>query len=60
MGFLGAYRNPGGLTPMLAATLAAILTTSVTFVPCFLWILLGGPFIEKPRGNVALTGGCPR
>ncbi|RFB91556.1 chromate transporter [Rhizobium leguminosarum bv. trifolii] len=56
VGFMGAYRNPGSLDPMLAATLAAILTTWVTFVPCFLWIFLGAPFIEKLRGNVALAG----
>ncbi|ABC91487.1 chromate transporter protein [Rhizobium etli CFN 42] len=56
VGFMAAFRNPGSLDPMLAATLAAILTTWVTFVPCFLWIFLGAPFIEKLRGNVALAG----
>lgn len=56
VGFLGAYRDPGSLNPMTAATLAAILTTWVTFVPCFLWIFLGAPFIEKLRGNAALSG----
>jgi len=56
VGFMGAYRDPGSLDPLTAATLAAILTTWVTFVPCFLWIFLGAPFIEKLRGNVALTG----
>ncbi|WP_331374783.1 chromate efflux transporter [Sinorhizobium chiapasense] len=56
VGFMGAYRDPGSLNPMTAATLAAILTTWVTFVPCFLWIFLGAPFIERLRNNVALTG----
>ena len=56
VGFMGAYRDPGALSPMTAATLAALLTTWVTFVPCFLWIFLGAPFIEKLRGNIALTG----
>jgi chromate transporter len=56
VGFMGAYRDPGALNPMLAATLAAILTSWVTFVPCFLWIFLGAPFIEKLRGNIALAG----
>jgi chromate transporter len=56
VGFLGSYRDPGMLHPMLAATLGAVLTTWVTFVPCFLWIFLGAPFIEQLRGNVALTG----
>jgi chromate transporter len=56
VGFMGAYRDPGTLAPMTAATLGALLTTWVTFVPCFLWIFLGAPFIEKLRGNTALTG----
>jgi chromate transporter len=56
VGFMAAWRDPGGLDPLHAATLAAILTTWVTFVPCFLWIFLGAPFIEKLRGNAALTG----
>jgi chromate transporter len=47
VGFLGAYRDPGALHPMLAATLGAVLTSWVTFVPCFLWIFLGAPFIER-------------
>lgn len=56
VGFMAAYRNPGPLDPMLAATLAAVLTTWVTFIPSFLWIFLGAPFIERLRGDPALTG----
>jgi chromate transporter len=56
VGFLGAYREAGGLDPLLAATFGAVLTTWVTFVPCFLWIFLGAPFIERLRGNAALSG----
>jgi chromate transporter len=55
VGFMGAYRNPGMLDPMLAGVLGAALTTWVTFVPCFLWIFLGGPYIEALRGNRALS-----
>ena len=55
VGFMGAFRNPGLLDPMLAGTLGAVLTTWVTFVPCFLWILLGAPYIEALRGNRSLT-----
>jgi chromate transporter len=55
VGFMGAFRDPGALDPLLAATLAAVLTTWVTFVPCFLWIFLGAPFIETIRGNKALS-----
>jgi chromate transporter len=55
VGFMGAFRDPGGLPPMLAGTLAGLLATWVTFVPCFLWIFLGAPFVEALRGNRALT-----
>jgi chromate transporter len=56
VGFMGAFRDPGSLPPLLAGTLAGLLTTWVTFVPCFLWIFLGAPFIEALRGNKALGG----
>jgi chromate transporter len=36
--------------------LGGLLTTWVTFTPCFLWIFLGAPFIERLRGNRALSG----
>lgn len=55
VGFMGAYRAAGGLSPMLAGTLGGLLTTWVTFVPCFLWILLGAPFMETLRRNKALS-----
>ncbi|HVL58218.1 MAG TPA: chromate efflux transporter [Burkholderiaceae bacterium] len=56
VGFLAAHRDPGSLHPMVAGTLGGLLTTWVTFVPCFLWIFLGAPFVETLRGNKALTG----
>ncbi|MBY3143459.1 chromate efflux transporter [Rhizobium laguerreae] len=56
VGFLAGYRDPGSINPLIAATLAAILTTWVTFLPSFLWIFAGAPFIEKMRGNAALSG----
>src|SRR6266478_6067049 len=55
VGFMGAWQHPEGLPPLLAATLGALLTTWATFTPCFLWIFLGGPHIEKLRGNVKLA-----
>jgi chromate transporter len=58
--FLGAYRHAGGLDPWVAAVLASLLVTWVTFVPCFLFVLLGAPYMERLRGNrslsAALTG----
>ena len=55
VGFMGAYRDPGSLPPMMAGTLAGLLATWVTFTPCFLWIFLGAPFVETLRGNKALN-----
>jgi chromate transporter len=55
VGFIAAYRDPGGLSPMLAGTLGGLLATWVTFTPCFLWIFLGAPFVEKLRGNRSLS-----
>jgi len=52
--FVGAYRDPGTLNPWAAATTAALLTTWVTFVPCFLFIFLGAPYVERLRGNRTL------
>ncbi len=49
--FVGAYRDPGSLNPWLAAVLGALLTTWVTFVPCFVFIFLGAPYVERLRGN---------
>jgi len=57
VGFMGAYRDPGMLHPLLAATIGAIVTTWVTFVPCFLWIMAGAPYVEMLRGKPALAAG---
>jgi chromate transporter len=56
VGFLGAFRNPGELAPWLAGTLAAVLTTWVTYVPCFLWIFVGAPYVEQLRQSPLLRG----
>jgi chromate transporter len=56
VGFMGALRNPGPLEPVTAAVLGSALTVWVTFVPCFLWIFLGAPYVERLRGNVRLSG----
>jgi chromate transporter len=52
--FLGAFRHETGLSPMAAGIGGSVLVTWVTFAPCFLWIFLGGPYIEALRGNRAL------
>ena len=56
VGFMAAFRAPGTLPPLLAGTLGGLLTTWVTFAPCFLWIFVGAPYVERLRGNRALAG----
>jgi chromate transporter len=55
VGFVGAYQDPGGLSPVLAGVLGAAVVVWATFAPCFLWIFLGAPYIERIRGNVRLA-----
>jgi chromate transporter len=56
VGFLAAFRDPGAMHPLLAGTLGGLLTTWVTFTPCYLWIFVGAPFVEMLRANKALAG----
>jgi chromate transporter len=53
--FVGAYQDPGSLNPWVAAVLASLLTTWVTFVPCFVFVFAGAPYVERLRGNHALS-----
>jgi len=55
VGFMGGFRNPGALDPMVAGVLGSIVTTWATFAPCFLWIFTGAPWIESLRGRKALS-----
>jgi chromate transporter len=55
VGFMGGWTHPGSLSPVVAATLGALITTWVTFTPCFLWILVGAPHIEQLRGNKTIS-----
>jgi chromate transporter len=54
--FLGAYAAPGPFSPWVAGVIASLLVTWVTFVPSFLFIFLGAPYVERLRGNRALAG----
>lgn len=55
VGFMGAFRNSGALDPVTAGVLASFLVTWVTFIPCFLFIFLGAPYIEVLRNNKSLS-----
>lgn len=60
VGFLGAWHLPEGMTPLASGVWGALVTTYVTFLPCFFFIFAGAPYIEAMAGNqrihAALTG----
>jgi chromate transporter len=56
VGYLGARRHATDLSPELAGALGALVTLWATFAPCFLWIFLGAPYVERLRGNARLAG----
>ena len=60
VGFVGGWQHPGTMTPLAAATVGALVTTWATFLPCFLFVFLGAPHIERlhaqPRFGAALSG----
>jgi chromate transporter len=56
VGFLAAYQAPGMNAPLIAGIAAAGLTVWVTFVPCFVWIFMGAPYVESLRQHQALSG----
>ncbi|HVT43837.1 MAG TPA: chromate efflux transporter [Thermoanaerobaculia bacterium] len=51
VGFLGAWNHPQGLDPLTSAIVGALATSFVTFLPSFLFIFLGAPYVEILRGN---------
>jgi chromate transporter len=55
VGFMAAFRDPGTLDPILAGSLGGLLAKWATFVPSFLWIFMGAPYIEALRENKALS-----
>jgi chromate transporter len=55
VGFMAAFRQPGSLSPALAGTLGGLMAQWSTFVPSFLWIFMGAPYIESLRNNKVLS-----
>jgi chromate transporter len=55
VGFMAAFRDPGALSPALAGTIGGAVAMWATFVPSFLWIFLGAPYVEALRGDRALS-----
>jgi len=52
--FMAAFQHPEGMSPWTAGILGSLLSSWVTFVPCFIWIFMGGPYIEALRSNRVL------
>lgn len=55
VGYVGAWQHPGTLSPQLAATLGALVTTWVTFTPGIMLVLLGAPHVEMLRTRPLLA-----
>ncbi len=54
VGYVAAYTHAEGLSPAMAGAIGGLLTTWVTFTPCFMWIFAGAPYIERVRKNIKL------
>ena len=56
VGFLAGFRAPGPLTGVAGGIVSSVLTLWVTFAPCFAFVFLGAPLIERLQANTALSG----
>ena len=55
IGFMAGWNNPGSWSPVTAGLIGSLIATYFTFLPSFLFIMLGGPYLEKFRGNKKLS-----
>ena len=53
IGFFAGWGRPGDLSPLAAGTVGTLLTLYVTFLPCFLFIFAGAPYVEAIARNRA-------
>jgi chromate transporter len=56
VGFMAGWNHPEGLSATTSAVVGALVTTYTTFLPCFIFIFIGAPYVEVLRGNRTLTG----
>ncbi|MBB5638453.1 chromate transporter [Pedobacter cryoconitis] len=54
VGFMAGFNHFH--SSLLMGSIALVITTFYTFLPCFLFIFIGGPLIEKSHGNEAVGG----
>ncbi len=55
VGFMAGWNYAAGWSPILGGLMGSLVATYFTFLPCFLFIFLGGPYIEKFRDNPTLS-----
>lgn len=57
VGYVSAAQAGLDVDPVVAGLIGGTLTLWVTFMPCFVWIFLGAPFVERAREIDWLTNG---
>jgi chromate transporter len=55
VGFIGAFRNPGSLNPIIAGIAGSLITVWVTFAPSLMFIFVGAPWVERITSNRRLA-----
>jgi chromate transporter len=55
VGFLAGFRQSGALDPLVGGLLGGVIAAWATFIPSFIWIFAGAPYIERLRGNRLLS-----
>ena len=56
VGFLAGWNHPGSLSPFIGSVIGSLVATYFTFLPSFLFIFLGAPYIERLAGNSKMSG----
>lgn len=56
VGFMAGWNLHGSFSPLIGGIIGSLVASYFTFLPCFLLIFLGGPYIERFGGNKKLTG----
>jgi chromate transporter len=55
VGFIAGYQQPSPFSPLFGGLVGGLLATWMSFAPCFLWVLLGAPYVERARGVIRLN-----
>jgi chromate transporter len=56
VGFMAGWNAPDAAGPAATATMTALLASWATFLPSFLLILVGAPYVERLTGKPRLAG----